>query len=120
MHPIQLARFEITVLFLISFNVYLSGCLVKMIPYMMYKIIIIIIIFIIIIIIITIRSLGWDIDLKVLCFGSLGCIKRDVWTVLRSLLVDKLIVKNALQWCSISNLIMANYIWRHRVEKLFI
>ena len=65
------------------------------------------------------QSLGWDVDLKVLCFGSLGCIKKDVWTVMRSLSVDKLIVKNTLQWCSVSNLIMANYIWRHRVKKLF-
>lgn len=65
------------------------------------------------------QSLGWDVDLKVLCFGSLGCIKKDVWTVLRSLTVDRLIIKNTLQWCSVSNLIMANYIWRHRVKKLF-
>ena len=64
------------------------------------------------------QSLGLDVELKVLCFGSLGCIKKDVWTVLRSLTVDKIIVKNTLQWCSISNLIMANYIWRHRVKKL--
>ena len=66
------------------------------------------------------QSLGWDVDLKVLCFGSLGCIKTDVWTVMRSMSVDKLIVKNTLQWCSLSNLIMANYIWRHRVRKLFV
>ena len=66
------------------------------------------------------QSLGWNVDLKVLCFGSLGCVKKDVWTFLRSLSVDKLIVKNTLQWCSVSNLIMANYIWRHRVKKLFL
>ena len=68
------------------------------------------------------QSLGWNVDLKVLCFGSLGCIKKNVWTVIRSLSVEKLIVKkiNTLQWCSVSNLIMANYIWRHRVRKLFV
>ena len=48
--------------------------------------------------------------MKVLCFGSLGCIKMAVWTVTRSLSVDKLIEKNTLQWCSVSNVIMANYI----------
>ena len=65
------------------------------------------------------QSLGWEVDLKVPCFGSLGCIKKDVWTVMRSLSVDKLIVKSTLQWCSISNLLMANYILRHRIMKLF-
>ena len=65
------------------------------------------------------QSLCWDVDPKVLCFDSLGCIKKDVCrTVLGSLSVDKLIVKNTLQWCSVSNL-MANNIWRHRVKKLF-
>ena len=44
------------------------------------------------------QSLGWEVGLKVLCFGSLGCIKKDVWTVMRSLSEDKLIVKSILQW----------------------
>ena len=61
----------------------------------------------------------WKIELKIMCFGSLGCIKKDVWRELRSLSVDKLVAKQMLQWCSISNVIMANYIWRHRVQKLF-
>ena len=61
----------------------------------------------------------WNVELKVMCFGSLGCIKKDIWRELRSLSVDKLVIKQTLQWCSISNVIMANYIWRHRVRKLF-
>ena len=65
------------------------------------------------------QSLGWDVDLEVFCFGSLGCIKKDVWTVMRSLSVVKLIVRNTLQWCAVSNLTMTNYILRHRVGKLF-
>ena len=62
---------------------------------------------------------GWNVELKVMCFCSLGCIKKDIWRELRSLSVDKLVAKQMLQWCSISNVIMANYIWRHRVRKLF-
>ena len=65
------------------------------------------------------RGHGWNVELKVMCFGSLGCIKKDIWRELRSLSVDKLVAKQMLQWCSISNVIMANYIWRHRVRKLF-
>ena len=65
------------------------------------------------------RGHGWNVELKVMCFGSLGCIKKDIWRELRSLSVDKLVAKQMLQWCSISNVIMANHIWRHRVRKLF-
>ena len=65
------------------------------------------------------RGHGWNVGLKVMCFGSLGCIKKDIWRELRSLSVDKLVAKQMLQWCSISNVIMANFIWRHRVRKLF-
>ena len=43
------------------------------------------------------QSLGWDVDLKKLRFGSLGCIKKDVWTAQRSLPVDKLIVTMVLR-----------------------
>ena len=53
---------------------------------------------------------GWNVELKAMCFGSLGCIKKDVWRELRSLSVDKLVAKQMLQWSSISNAIMANYI----------
>ena len=62
---------------------------------------------------------GWTVKLFPLCFGSLGCIKDDVWKCLRKLSIESYDIKEILKWCSISNLIMANYIWRHRVKKLF-
>ena len=39
------------------------------------------------------RGRRWNVELKVLCFGSLGCIKKDIWRELRSLSVDKLVAK---------------------------
>ena len=62
---------------------------------------------------------GINVELIVLCFGSLGCIRKDVWKSLRRLKIDKDVIKDCLQWCSISNIIGANYVWRHRVKKLF-
>ena len=61
---------------------------------------------------------GWKTSLKVLCFGALGCIKKDVYGSLRNIGFGKAKVKELLAWCSISNIIGANYIWRHRVKKL--
>ena len=65
------------------------------------------------------ESDGWKVELVVLCFGSLGCMRNDVWRGLRKLGMSKSDIKDLMKWCSISNLIMANYIWRHRVKKLF-
>ena len=61
---------------------------------------------------------GWDVSLKVLSFGPLGCVKNTVWGDLRKIGIEKEHMKDVLSWCSISNIIMANYIWRHRVKKL--
>ena len=62
---------------------------------------------------------GWNVKLFPLCFGSLGCVKDDVWKCLRKLNFDKFDSKELMNWCSISTLILANFIWRHRVKKLF-
>ena len=62
---------------------------------------------------------GYRTNLVVLCFGSLGCVKKDVWKLLRKFTNDKCYLKDVLKWCSISNVIGSNYIWRHRVKKLF-
>ena len=53
-----------------------------------------------------------------MCFRSLGCIIKDIWRELRSLSVDKLVAKQIWQWFSIWNVIMANYLGRHRMPKL--
>ena len=64
-------------------------------------------------------AFGYKVKLLVLCFGALGCIANDVKRNLRSLKIDRDDIKSLLHWCSISNIIGANYIWRHRVKKLF-
>ena len=62
---------------------------------------------------------GIGAKLLVMCFGSLGCIKSDVRNNLRTLGFDIDDIKSFLSWTSISCIIGANYIWRHRVKKLF-
>ena len=62
---------------------------------------------------------GIGAKLLVMCFGSLGCIKSDVRNNLRMLGFDIDDIKSFLSWTSISCIIGANYIWRHRVKKLF-
>ena len=64
------------------------------------------------------RENGWKPSLHVLCFGALGCIKEDVYERLRNIGFGKAKIKELLAWCSISNIIGANYIWKHRVKKL--
>ena len=61
---------------------------------------------------------GYDACLLVVCFGSLGSVRCDVWRNVRKVVDDKYAVKDFMRDCSISNLIGANYIWRHRVKKL--
>ena len=63
---------------------------------------------------------GWNVKLFPLCFGSLGCVKDDVWKFLRKWNFDKFDSKELMNWCSISNLIMANFIWRHSEETVFL
>ena len=65
------------------------------------------------------QTKGYKVDLKVMCFGSLGCVKSETNTYLKQIVKDKNSSKRILKWCSISIIIMANYIWRNRVKKLF-
>ena len=62
---------------------------------------------------------GFDTKLIVLCLGSLGSIRKDVWSALRCFKPKKQELKRLLKWCSISCIIGSNYTWRHRVKKLF-
>ena len=62
---------------------------------------------------------GYNAKLLVLCFRALGCIANDVRRNLSRLKIDLDDVKSLLKWCSISNIIGANYIWRYRVKQLF-
>ena len=64
------------------------------------------------------RENGLKPALHVLCFGALGCIKDDVYELLRNIGLGKAKTKELLSWCSISNIFGANYIWKHRVKKL--
>ena len=64
------------------------------------------------------ESNGFLVQLAVLCFGSLGCVKSDVWKGLRHFSQSKENIKIAMKWCSISCIIGSNYIWRSRVKKL--
>ena len=61
----------------------------------------------------------WNVKLFALSFGSIACVEDDVWKCLRKLNFDKNDSKELMNWCSIPNLIMANFMWRHRVWKLF-
>ena len=65
------------------------------------------------------KTNGYSVKLIVLCFGSLGSIKSDVWSGLRYFNPSKVDLKRLLKSCSISCVIGSNYIWRHRVKKLF-
>ena len=62
---------------------------------------------------------GFRVKLIVLCFGSLGSVKSDVWSGLRYFKPTKESLKMFLKRCSISCIIGSNYTWRHRVKKVF-
>ena len=66
----------------------------------------------------TLNTNGFETKLIVLCFGSLGSIKEDVWSNLRYFKPDKESLKRLLKWCSISCIIGSNYTWRYRVKRL--
>ena len=62
---------------------------------------------------------GYSATLIVLCFGSLGSVRNNIWNDLKQFTDDKVLLKNTIKACSISNIIGSNYIWRHRVKQLF-
>ena len=61
---------------------------------------------------------GYSVNLYVLCFGSLGSVHSDVWKYMRRFTTNITSIKGVLKWCSISNIIGSNYIWRNRVRKV--
>ena len=63
---------------------------------------------------------GYDVELLILCFGSLGSVRNDAWKCLKRFTNDKTYVKDVLKWCSLSSIIGSNYIWRHTVKKLLV
>ena len=67
----------------------------------------------------TLIANNFETKLIVLCFGSLGSIREDVWGGLRYFKPEKESLKRLLKWCSISCIIGSNYAWRHRVKRLF-
>ena len=64
------------------------------------------------------RENGYETNLLVLCFGSLGSVRSNVYNCLRKFSTDKSYIKDIMKWCSISSIIGSNFIWRHRVKKL--
>ena len=56
---------------------------------------------------------GFGVKLIVLCFGSLGSVKSDVWSGLQYFKPERESLKRLLKWCSIS------YTGRNRVKKVF-
>ena len=65
------------------------------------------------------NSNGVVAELLVMCFGSLGCIRVGVHNNLRKLGFVPSDIKSFLSWASLSCIIGANYVWRHRVKKIF-
>ena len=62
------------------------------------------------------RQRGYNTKLVVLCFGSLGTVEKSVFKSLMCFNNDKNVVKSTIKWCSVSVIIMANYIWRYRLR----
>ena len=57
---------------------------------------------------------GYDVELLILWFGSLGSVRNDAWKCLKRFTNDKTYVKDVLKWCSLSSIIGSNYIeWRN-------
>ena len=53
---------------------------------------------------------AFSVQLIVLCFGSLGCVKSDIWKGLRTFCQSKEDIKNVVKWCSMSCIIGENYV----------
>ena len=66
----------------------------------------------------TLNQNGINTNIYVLCFGSLGCVPKSCYRNIGKFIRNNDDRKLTLKWCSISNIIAANYIWRHRLKKL--
>ena len=59
---------------------------------------------------------GIKTTIKVLCFGSLGTVHENVRKNLRKLGLSGDEAESAIKWCSVSNMICGNMIWRNRCK----
>ena len=53
-------------------------------------------------------------SIRLLCFGSLGMVHENVRKNLRKLGISGDEAKSTMKWCSVSNMICGNMIWRNR------
>ena len=65
-------------------------------------------------------QLGYKVKLYALCFGLLGNITKKCGSIIRKICRDRSKAENVLKWCSISNVIGTNCIWRNKVKKLLV
>ena len=63
-----------------------------------------------------IENEGYSVQLLIMVFGSLGTITNKSRNIMKKLQLNNDITKSVLKWCSISNIIGANYIWRNRCK----
>ena len=61
---------------------------------------------------------GYSIDYYVMCFGSLGCVHKDVRGNLRKLGLTHEDTKATMKWCGVSNMINSNIIWKNRCKQV--
>ena len=52
---------------------------------------------------------GYDVELLIVCFGSLGSVRNDARKCLERFTNDKTYVKDVLKWCSLSSIVGSNY-----------
>ena len=70
----------------------------------------------------TLRNLlnehGIATSISVMCFGSLGTVHKSVRGNLKRLGLLGEEAKETMKWCSVSNMICSNIIWRNRCKKI--
>ena len=59
---------------------------------------------------------GIKTNIRILCFGSLGTVHQDARKNLRGLGLSSEEAKSTMKWCSVSNMICRNMIWRNRCK----
>ena len=61
---------------------------------------------------------GIKTNIRILCFGSLGTVHEDVRKNLKGLGLSSEEAKSTMKWCSVSNMICGNMIWRNRCKRI--
>ena len=59
---------------------------------------------------------GIKTNIRILSFGSLGTVHEDVRKNLKGLGLSSEEAKSTMKWCSVSNMICGNMIWRNRCK----